>query len=93
MFTKEFVEEAKALYPTWDQLHTAIEHGDGIIGRFLFDASQEAIHYSEILKANSLEELKERAMKIKRRVDLYIAYVSGACYKTKEEDENGEICY
>lgn len=89
MFKKEFINEARALYPTWDSLHEAIESGSGIIGRYLDDSTPTAIDYREVLAATSLEELKRKATLIKRKNDLYESYMSGSCYQTdKERREN-----
>lgn len=84
MFKQEFIDEAKALYPTWKALHEALENSYGIIGRYLDDSSPAGISYTEILSASSLAELKEKAMILKRKHDLYRAYMSGACYQTDE---------
>lgn len=67
MFKKEFIAEAKALYPTWSDLHKAIENGSGIIDRYLDDSTPTAIDYREVLAATSLDELKMEAMIIKRK--------------------------
>lgn len=85
MFTQKFIDEAKALYPTWTDLHNAIASGSGIIGRYLDDSTPDGIGYQEILDASSLDELKQKAMVIKRKNDLYEAYCSGACYSSERD--------
>lgn len=85
MFKKEFIEEAKALYPNWSDLHRAIEQNSGIIGRYLDDETPDGISYREILAASSLSELKAKAGIIKRQHDLRNAYFSGSCYQTEED--------
>lgn len=82
MFKKEFIDEVKNLYPTWDALHEAIQNGSDMIGRYLDDATPNSIHYQKILDAKSLEDLKHEAMIIKRKNDLYRSYRSGSCYET-----------
>ena len=84
MFKQEFIDEAKALYPTWKALHEALENGRDIVGWYLNDNIPQGVSYAEILSASSLAELKEKAMVLKRKNDLYHAYVSGACYQTDE---------
>ncbi len=90
MFRQEFIDEAKALYPGWRGLHDAIASGSGIIGRYLDDSTPDGIGYEEILAASSLSELKEKAMVIKRKNDLYHAYCSGTCYQT-DRDRRDQI--
>lgn len=81
-FKREFIEEAFALYPTWDRLHAAIHNHSMIVGRYLCDASQpNGIHYKEVLSATSLEELKEKAMILKRKDELYQSYMDHTCYE------------
>lgn len=92
MFKKEFIDEAKALYPTWGDLHKAIENGSGIIDRYLDDCTPTAIDYREVLAATSLDELKRKAMIIKRKNDLLHAYRSGSCYQTESERREGVGC-
>ena len=92
MFKKEFISEAKALYPTWNDLHTAIESGLAIVGRYLDDSTPTGINYHEVLSAESLDELKQKAMIIKRKNDLLNAYRSGACYQTECEKRKSVGC-
>jgi len=92
MFSKQFIDEAKALYPTWHALHEAIANGSGIIGRYLDDSTPTAIDYREVLAAASLEELKRKAIIIKRKNDLYNAYRSGSCYQTESDKRKGVGC-
>ena len=81
-FKREFLEEVCALYPTWDRLHEAIRGHSAIVGRYLCDGSQPSgIHYNEILSATSLEELKEKAMILKRKDKLYQSYMDRTCYE------------
>lgn len=84
-FSKKFIEEVKELYPSFTSLHKAIENGSGMVGRYLDDAEDGKISYTKILEANSLEELKQEARRIERRLNLYKSYMSGACYESEEE--------
>ena len=92
MFKKSFIEEAKALYPTWGDLHKAIENGSGIIDRYLDDSTPNGIGYMEILNATSLEELQAKALIIKRKNDLLHAYRSGRCYMSEESRRENVGC-
>ncbi len=85
VFKKDFIDEAKALYPAWDDLHRAIEIGSGMIDRYLDDSTPTGIGYREILAATSLEELKKKALVIKRKNDLFESYRSGSCYQTESD--------
>ena len=85
MFKNDFISEAKELYPTWDELHKAIENDSGIIDRYLDDSTPRGIDYREILAATSLDELKKKAMIIKRKNDLLASYRNGSCYQTEDE--------
>lgn len=85
MFTQKFIDEAKALYPDWHSLHEAIEKGSGIVGRYLDDAQASGISASDVLRATSLEELKEKAELIKRKEQLYADYRSGRCYENEDD--------
>lgn len=92
MFKKDFISEAKELYPTWDDLHKAIESGSGIIDRYLDDSTPRGIDYREILAATSLDELKKKAMIIKRKNDLFTSYRNGSCYQTEDEKRANTGC-
>ena len=84
-FSKKFIEEVKELYPSFTSLHKAVENGSGLVGRYLDDAEDGKISYKKILEATSLDDLKEEANRIERRLKLYHTYMSGACYESEEE--------
>lgn len=84
MYAKWFVDEAKALYPNCDGLHKAIENGSSIVGRYLDDNAPSGLSCNEVLSAVSLESLQQKAMVVKRKQDLYHAFVSGRCYESDE---------
>lgn len=92
VFNQSFIEEAKALYPQWTALHEAIQNNSEIIGRYLDDAAENGIHYEDILRATSLEELKEMAGILKRKCELCKAYLSGSCYVSTEEARKNLGC-
>lgn len=93
MFTESFVKEAKALFPGWTGLHEAIDHGDSqIVMRYLDDNREPGIHYTEVLSATSLDELKAKAMIIKRKRDLYHSMSSGECYQDEDERRKNFGC-
>lgn len=85
MFSKQFIDEAKALYPSWDDLHAAIANESGIVGRYLCDSAPDGISYQDVLSATSLDALKKKAVIIKRKNDLYMAYCNGSCYQSEAE--------
>ena len=73
-FSESFINEVKELYPTWTELHRAVENGTGPIGRMLCDGESGQFSYQEILDASSIEMLHEKAMLKERRLDLYTKY-------------------
>lgn len=84
-FSESFINEVKELYPTWTELHRAVENGTGPIGRMLCDGESGSFSYREILDASSIEMLHEKAILKERRLDLYTKYMSGQCFDNKED--------
>lgn len=84
-FTESFINEAKELYPTWTELHRALENGSGPIGRMLCDGEEGTFSYRQILDASSIEMLHQIATLKERRLDLYHKYMSGQCYGDKAD--------
>ena len=70
-YTKELIDEVKALYPTSTQMIEHAESGSVWLGRYLDDGSPTGIPLDRFLLANSLEELQKEARLAKRKIDLY----------------------
>ena len=79
-FSESFINEAKELYPTWEELHRALDNGSGWVGRMLCDGEDGTFSCQQILEASSIEMLHQKAMLKKRRLNLYGKYLCGACY-------------
>lgn len=84
-FSDDFINEAKELYPTWTELHWALDNGSGIVGRMLCDGESGTFSCQQILDASSIEMLHQKAMLKKRRLNLYAKYLCGTCYDKAEE--------
>ena len=70
-----FVKEVKAAYPDWKELHSALDNGSPMVGRYLDDSARHSISNADILKADSLGELQQRAALQAVGVDLYRTWV------------------
>lgn len=70
-YPEKFKKRCKEVYPWHEELHKFVESGDHIVGRILEDGLADQISYDDILNANSLDELKERAKKGKEKELLY----------------------
>ena len=68
----KLMSELKELFPGQAGMFKAVERGDiGLLCRYVFDNCQRGIDCDEILRAQSLEELKEKASKMKQQWELY----------------------
>ncbi|MBK9223409.1 MAG: hypothetical protein IPO16_15000 [Saprospiraceae bacterium] len=70
-YTKELIDEVKALYPTSAEMIKHAENGSVWLGRYLDDSCDTGIHIDKILSASSLEDLQKEARLEKRKVKLY----------------------
>ncbi|KOF57846.1 MULTISPECIES: hypothetical protein [Clostridium] len=73
-YSEEFKSQCKDVYPNWNELHEALEHGSEFAGRYLNDASFDTINIDDVLSIEdmtSLKQLKEKALKIKKKKELY----------------------
>lgn len=70
-YPKDFIEEVKAAYPSFKELHSLLDEGAVIVGRYLDDFSSNSISIDKILAATSLEELQAAANVQKERLALY----------------------
>lgn len=92
MYSKTFL---KNLYEAFADNPTVIEKVEShacMAGRWLADNTETAISFYEIMKATSLEELKEatRIKILRRRV--YDDYISGRCYDNDDDRKRGNGC-
>jgi hypothetical protein len=74
-YPESFIKECKNIYPEWIELHDRLDVGSMMVGKYLDDARQVSTVSSkiidEILNAENLESLKEKARNYKARNDLY----------------------
>lgn len=70
-YPQDFIDEVKAVYPDWADAHKMAANGNAFLGRLLDDASCDSITVKEILEATSLDELKKKALILKRKFSLY----------------------
>lgn len=75
MYSNKLISEVRELYPDNPSTIKAAEEGNFLLG-FLLDIGNKSILYSEILEATSLEELQEKAMLIKRKIEVYKLWLS-----------------
>jgi hypothetical protein len=71
MYTQDFIDEVKELYPTFTEMHVHAEQGNSILGRYLDDNASIGISIDKVLLATSLNELQAEAKVMKRRIELY----------------------
>lgn len=70
-YPKEFKEKCKKVYPDWTQLHNFLDLNNPYAGRLLNDAALDVISPEDIINATSLDELKNKALAIKEKEELY----------------------
>lgn len=70
-YSDELIKEVKELYPNSSDMIKHAENGNTVLGRYLDDSSSGNISIDTILKATSLDDLKEVANKLKAKRDLY----------------------
>jgi hypothetical protein len=74
-YTDELVNGIKSLYPEQPEMIELAEKGDPYLLMYLKN-SWEQISHEEILSATSLTELKEKAIIIQQKVELYNLCIS-----------------
>ena len=73
-YPADFVKRAKAEYPSWPELHKALDSGNQLAGKYLDDASQGEISPNEVVKmiyAGQVQQLRAKADRLARRRKLY----------------------
>lgn len=75
-YPEDFIKRCEEIYPDYYELHTALETGSYIAGRFLCDSCQDGFSFDMILSANSLEDLQTFAKKEVEKQNLYRAWSS-----------------
>ena len=83
-YSEELIKEVRECYPDSPEMHRLAESGHRFLGSYLADSAQDAIALDTVLIASSLEELKEKAMRMKRKVVIYKKWC---------EEDNPEIKY
>lgn len=71
-YSETFKKAVRELYG--NQFDNMLETGDTFLGRWLDASSQGEIPLDEILAATDLDKLKEKALLIKRKRELYKQY-------------------
>ena len=92
MYSKIFLENLHEAFADSPTVIEKVESHDCMAGRWLDDNSEATISCYEVMKATSLEELKEVSrIKILRR-KVYGDYMSGECYAKDEDRKRGAGC-
>jgi len=71
IYPEEFKKRCKEIYPWHKELPMYLEKGDRVVGRILKEGIPTGNYFDVVLKATSLEELKEIARIGKEREELY----------------------
>lgn len=71
MYSKEFINKVKKVYPNSKDMHKMAESGNHFLGRYLDDSSQGGISPDDILLSTSLDKIQEKARNLKMRQELY----------------------
>lgn len=92
MYSEIFIKELHEAFADTQIVVDKVESHDCMAGRWLDDNSETTISCYDVVKATSLEELKETArIKILRR-KVYGDYMSGKCYSKDEDRKRGAGC-
>ncbi len=76
MYSTEFVEKCKRVYPDSRELGELLETNSMLVGRLLdCSASTATITPEEILEAKSLEEIKRKALVVLEKQNLYVEWM------------------
>ncbi len=79
IYTQEFIDKVKQLYPNNTELHRLAEEGNYFLGRWLDDSSSSGFSPSKVLNT-PYEDLITQAKEMQARSELYADFVSGRCY-------------
>jgi hypothetical protein len=71
MYSQEFINEVKELYPNSPEMHKLADTGGYFLGRYLDDSSYGGFPLDKILLATSLDALQKEARIMKRKRELY----------------------
>jgi hypothetical protein len=85
----ELIQDIKAAYPEWPELHKACDSNSNIVGRYLDDASNGSISPEEILRLidGNHEELKRIANSLVRRKNVYVNWLNW--YRSNHQLKHG----
>lgn len=85
----ELIQEIKAAYPEWKELHIACDSNFNIVGRYLDDASEGSISPGEVLRLidGNHEELKRICESLIRRREIYVKWMNW--YRSNHELKHG----
>jgi len=71
MYSRQFIDKIKRLYPNSTDMIYHAERGNEILGRLLDDSSPTSINNDRIMNATSLQELQTLALANKQKIELY----------------------
>ena len=74
VYPESFVKKAQRVYPSWGKLHELIQKGSASVGHMLLEAREYNIPLATILAADSLEELKDKAQRMKEGQELALEW-------------------
>lgn len=92
MCSETFLKELHEAFADSPTVIEKVENHDCMAGRWLYDNSETTISCNEIMKATSLEALKEVARIKILRQKVYSDYVSGKCYSYDEDRKRHAGC-
>lgn len=88
MYTKEFIEEVKRVYPDSKEMIRLAEAGDMFLGRYLDDARESGCISAEFILTHSYDEIIDAAKRENAKNRLYSKWFSGSCYVGGADREN-----
>ncbi len=69
-YSREFIEKVKRAYPDNTEIHKLADNNNYLLGRYLDDGRGHITH-KEVLQAESLEKIQDKAKQIEEREKLY----------------------
>jgi hypothetical protein len=75
MYTHDLIEEVKRIYPENEKIHKLAVSGSIMLGGYLQSGAELSISLGEILNADTLEELKEKARSLREKRSLYWTWI------------------
>lgn len=73
-YPEDFKAKVKIVCPDKERVHQLLEDGDAHLGAHLSHAYKTSFSFKEILDANSIEELKNKANSMKEIYELFLEW-------------------